>query len=61
MYYSEGNNTDFYYEVDGPVLEHASMDEILAHPWPTTDWFDYSEAAPSTANTRFNRCAQVIA
>ncbi len=42
MYYSEGNDTDYYLEIDGPVLEHASLEEILAHPWPTTDWFDYA-------------------
>jgi len=42
MYYSEGNDTDYYQEIDGPVLEHATLDQILAHPWPSTDWFDYS-------------------
>lgn len=42
MYYAEDNQVDFYAEIDGPVLEHASLAEILAHPWPSTDWFDYA-------------------
>lgn len=41
VYHTPGNDTDWYAEIDGPVLEHASLEEIIAHPWPSADWFDY--------------------
>jgi len=32
-----------YDEIDNFILAQAkSVDDILAHRWPTTDWFDYS-------------------
>jgi len=34
---------DVYDEIaEYPLASATTPDDILAHPWPTTDWFDYS-------------------
>ncbi|MCL2701091.1 MAG: hypothetical protein FWE88_05300 [Phycisphaerae bacterium] len=40
-----------------PLAEAGSVDEVLAHDWPTADWFDYEAMRPRIDALRRRDCA----
>jgi uroporphyrinogen decarboxylase len=55
--YGEGS----YDEIDHYPLAAASLDDLAAHPWPRTEWFDYDALTErvAAANAGGERCLMI--